>query len=76
MTTAAIREKLHEYIDFADDRKVEAIYTIMENEITEKLDLWEDKEFLEEINNRVKDFESGNLKCSTWEEVKLKARSS
>ena len=31
MTTAAIREKLHEYINIADDKKVEAIYTMVES---------------------------------------------
>jgi len=75
MTTAAIREKLHSYINIADDKKVEAIYTMVKNEIMENLDLWEDEEFLNEIDSRIKDFETGNVKCSTWEEVKEKAKS-
>lgn len=74
MTIAAIREKLHEYINIADDKKIEAIYTIVESEIVEKYDLWEDEEFLDEINNRLKNFENGKVICSTWDEVKLKAR--
>jgi hypothetical protein len=75
MTTAAIREKLHEYINIADDRKIAAIYTMVENEIVEKYDLWADEDFLKEIDDRLKHFESGNVICSTWDEVKLKARS-
>jgi hypothetical protein len=51
------------------------MYTIMEKEIVEKYDLWEDEEFLNEINDRLKNFESGNVICSTWDEVKLNARS-
>ncbi|MFA6087662.1 addiction module protein [Mucilaginibacter sp.] len=74
MTTATIREKLHNYINIADDKKVEAIYTIVESEIAERLDLWEDEEFLKEIKSRVDDFENGAVKGSTWEEVKLKAK--
>lgn len=33
MENATIRSKLHEYIDLADERKLEAIYIILENEI-------------------------------------------
>lgn len=33
MNTAAIREQLHEYIDHADDRHLEAIYVLLERDI-------------------------------------------
>jgi hypothetical protein len=33
MDTATIREQLHHYLDVADDRKIEAIYTMVEDEI-------------------------------------------
>lgn len=33
METNAIREKLHQYIDAADERKIQAIYIILEDEI-------------------------------------------
>ncbi len=36
MTIAAIREKLHDYINIADDKKVEAIYIMVEDELAEK----------------------------------------
>lgn len=75
MTTEAIRERLHEYIRFADDKKLEAIYTMVETEIVEDLDLWEDETFLMEIKNRVKDFEEDKVNALSWNEVKEKARS-
>ena len=75
MTIATIREKLHEYINIADERKIEALYTMVEQDIVEKYDLWEDQEFLNEINNRLKKYESGTVVCSSWDEIKLKARS-
>jgi hypothetical protein len=33
MSTATIRQKLHSHLEIADDKKVKAIYAIMENEI-------------------------------------------
>ena len=75
MTTEAIRERLHEYIRFADDKKLEAIYTMVEGEIVDELDLWKNEEFLLEIKNRVDDFEAGKSQPVSWGEVKDKARS-
>lgn len=33
METVEIREKLHQYIDLADERKIEAIFIMLEEEI-------------------------------------------
>ena len=57
----------------ADDKKVKAFYTIIENEIKEEADIWTD-EFLQELNKRTGDFESGKVKGYTWEEVKARAK--
>jgi hypothetical protein len=73
MTTQAIRERLHEYIRFADDKKLEAMYTMIEDDIVEELDLWENKDFLREMKSRVDDFESGKTQAISWEEVKAKS---
>ncbi len=43
MTIANIREKLYDYIRVADDRKVKAIYRMLEDEITEEVKWWNDK---------------------------------
>ncbi len=42
METEIIRERLQGYIRFADDNKIAAIYTLVEHEIVDYLDLWED----------------------------------
>jgi len=34
MTTATISKKLHDYINVADDKKVETMYTIMQEGLT------------------------------------------
>lgn len=35
MNTSTIRQKLYEYIRVADDKKVKAIYTIIESDVIE-----------------------------------------
>ena len=72
MSTATIRERLFEYIRFADDKKVQAIYTMVEDEIIEKLDLWKDKDFVAELDRRIEELESGKVKGITMEEMKSK----
>jgi hypothetical protein len=73
MSTETIREKLHNFIDTAEDKKVEAIYILVEDDIEEVYDHWKDEEFVNEIDQRIKDFESGKVKGIPWEEVNLKA---
>jgi hypothetical protein len=71
MTTVSIRQKLYEYIRVAEDRKLKAIYTMLEGEIEEGYDYWNDKDFVKELNKRSADFKSGKVKGVSWEEAKL-----
>ncbi len=73
MSTVAIRQKLHRYIETAQDKKVKAIFAMVEDEIEEDSVVWTDK-FLSELKKRASDFESGKVKGRTWEEVKKRAR--
>ena len=70
MNTSAIRQKLFEYIRVADDKKVKAIYTIIENEVNELYEWWNDKDLLKELDIRSADLKSGKDKGHQWEEVK------
>jgi putative addiction module component (TIGR02574 family) len=72
MSTADIRHKLVEFITFADDKKLNKIYKILENEIEEKHDIWT-KEFTDEMNRRSEDYESGKTKAISKEEFFKKA---
>lgn len=74
MSAVSIREKLYDYIRFADEKKVKAIYTMVEGEISEELNLWDDPAFLNELDQRLAEYESGKVKGSTWAEVKAKAQ--
>ena len=52
MTTIAIREKLQDYIRVADDKRVKAIYNLLEEEITETNEWWKDTVFTKELDSR------------------------
>jgi hypothetical protein len=70
MTTAAIRNKLYDYIRIAGDKKVKAIYTMLEEEIEQKYDYWNDKDFVAELNRQSADFKNGKVKGITWADAK------
>ena len=69
MTTAAIRQKLYEYIRVADVKKVKAIFTMVEDQLPDYK--WnEDKMFLAELDRRSAEFRSGKEPGIPWEESK------
>ncbi len=70
MNTATIRKKLYEYIRVADDRKVKAIYTIIENDVIEPYEWWNDKELLAELDYRSEQIKNGIDKGQLWEDAK------
>jgi hypothetical protein len=70
MNTATIRKKLYEYIRVADDRKVRAIYTIIENDVVEPYEWWNDNELLAELDYRSEQIKSGNDPGMLWEDAK------
>lgn len=51
MSNAAlkIRNKLFDYIRVADDKKLYAIYNLLENEIEQTNEWWKDKAFVAEL---------------------------
>lgn len=69
MGTEVIRQKLHSYLEVADDKKVKAIYAIMEEQI-EELDEEYDDELKAELDRRYADYKSGNAEMITAEESK------
>jgi len=70
MNTSTIRQKLYEYIRVADDKKVKAIYTIIESEVNELYEWWNDKDLMAELDRRSADLKHGKDKGHSWEEVK------
>ncbi|MBO9617790.1 MAG: hypothetical protein J7539_02035 [Niabella sp.] len=74
MTIALKREKLVEYIQQADERKVKAIYTILEREISTEYNWWEDEDFVAQLDREMADIKSGKSKTYTWEEVQAETK--
>lgn len=72
MGTSEIRKRLTDYLQFAEDKKVKAIYTMVEDEINTMSNDW-DEDFLEELNRRSKSFINGTAKTYSWEETKQAA---
>lgn len=69
-TSAAIRHKLYDYIRLADDKKLSAIYNLLEGEIEETTEWWKEKGFVEELDKRYEALENGSDKGFTIEQLK------
>jgi hypothetical protein len=66
MTSIAIRQKLHQFIDTIDEKKAKAIYTLFENEIEESGLEYSD-EFKAELDKRVEYYRNGGKMVSPAE---------
>ena len=42
MILGAVKEKLHEYIEHADEKKIQAIYTLVEEDIENRAGLYDE----------------------------------
>ncbi|MEN9598575.1 MAG: hypothetical protein RL596_886 [Bacteroidota bacterium] len=69
MGTLSIRRELHNYLELADDKKVKAMYVMMEQDIREKaVDYTE--EFKAELDRRYANYKSGKAKLVSSSESK------
>ncbi len=69
MTATAIREKLYDYIKVADDKKLAAIYDLLEDQIEEYTDWHKDDVYIAELDARLKDWENNPGKISSMDDV-------
>ena len=72
MTIATKKEKLHGLIDTIGDEKIDAIFSLFEDQLAKPYIWWEDDEFVAELEQRVEDFKTGKDKGVTWDEIKRK----
>jgi predicted nuclease with TOPRIM domain len=71
MGALAIREKLQEYIRIADDKKVKAIFTMIESDLQE-FEWWKDEKLLKVWEKEHADYKSGKDKGYSLEEMNSK----
>lgn len=72
MTTAVIREKLVNYMQVADEKKIRAIYVMVEDEINTSENDWAE-DFVAELNSRSQSVTDGTANTYSWEETKAAA---
>jgi len=70
MTVAAIRNKIKTYVDDVDDKKVKALYLLLENDIQENSSFSLTREQLTILDEEHKLHLSGKTKSYSWEEAK------
>ena len=75
MTTTAIRKKVHQYVDNAEEKVLEAIYNMLRIYVDQGEESMMSREQKNEIDKRSKLYRQGKLKTSGWEEVKKRTRS-
>lgn len=69
MDNTTIRNKLYDYIRVADDKKLSAIYNLLESEIEQTNEWWKDKQFTTELDVRYQAIEKGTDKGFTIKEL-------
>ena len=67
MRTAQIRQQLHDYINIAEDKKLKAIFTMLENEISDEHQLSPAQK--QELDKIYSDHQNGIGRTYTWDET-------
>lgn len=75
MAATAIRKKLINYLESADEKKVQAVYTIFEDEINESSEFSLTKDQLDILNRERENHLKGKSKSYTWDQAKEIIRS-
>ena len=70
MNAAAIRDKLYDYIRIADDKKIKAIYMMLEDDITEEIEWWNNPAFVAELEKEFDAWDAGKEKGYSLAQVK------
>ncbi len=77
-TTAALDKKIANYVEQLSIKQKKAVLSVAKAFAEEGIndDIWDDKDFVKEMDRRTKDLESGKVKGYSWDEVKQITRKS
>jgi hypothetical protein len=67
MTATQIRQRLREYIDTAEEKKLKAIYTLLQDDMPGNINLTNDQQKI--LDKRMADHEAGIGRTYSWEET-------
>jgi hypothetical protein len=70
MNTATIRDKLYDYIRVADDKKIKAIYMMLEDDIAEETEWWNNPALVSELEKEYEAWDSGKDKGYLLADIK------
>jgi Putative addiction module component len=74
MTAVALRNKLHTFIDSVEQKKLKAIYTLLESEIEDSSLLSESQKH--ELDKRMAEYQNGKGENFSWQSAVKKIKSS
>lgn len=73
METIELRNKLHHYIKNAQEKKLQAIFTMIEDEIKETYNHWNDEDFVNKLQQKEQAYSTGKSKTYTANESAFRA---
>ena len=73
MARVTLKERLHDYIDHADKKKIQAIYTLVENDLEDRTGLYDD-DALAAFRETSKSYLSGKIEGYSLDESMKRVR--
>ncbi len=75
-SVASLNKKIADYVDQLNTKQKRVVLSVAKAFVEEGVehDVWDDEDFVREMDKRVKELESGKVKGYTWDEVKKSTR--
>ena len=74
MDNNELKQKLHHYIENAEEKKIQAIFTMVEDEIKATYNHWDHEEFVNELHEREQAYLTGSFNTYSVSESASHAR--